>query len=135
MTDRQPGRRAHGELEAEVAAAVAAADVPLTVHEVGHVVDQDLSYTAVYTILSRLVGKGLLAKDRTDRGLVYRPAPTAATVLASQMDALLQRGPSRVAVLQSFLSTLDKSDEEYLRAWLDARRRGDGRCSPTSPWH
>lgn len=100
-------------------AAVAAADEPVTVHDIQQVVDTDLSYTAVHTILNRLVTKQLVARDRTERGHAYRPAAEAATVVARQMDALLRRGPSRAAVLRSFLSTLSSADERYLRERLD----------------
>jgi predicted transcriptional regulator len=112
-------------LEAEVMAAVGAAPSPVTVHEVGQSVDTDLSHTAVHTILNRLVDKGLLERDKTGRGHVYRPAANAATVVAHQMDALLHRGPSRAAVLRSFLRTLGEDDERYLREWLDTRHDSD----------
>ncbi|MGH3857789.1 MAG: BlaI/MecI/CopY family transcriptional regulator, partial [Pseudonocardiaceae bacterium] len=113
MRGNRSARRAHGELETGVMAAVAAAAVPVTVHEVGQTVDAELSHTAVHTILNRLVDKGLLERDKTGRRHVYRPAANAATVVAHQMDALLHRGPSRAAVLRSFLSALGEEDERY----------------------
>lgn len=121
MTGGRSERRAHGELEAEIAMAVAAAEQPVTVTEIQRLVDADLSYTAVHTILRRLIDKGLLDREKTARGNVYRPAAAAADVVAQQMDALLQRGPSREAVLQSFLGTLTEDDERQLRAWLDGK--------------
>jgi predicted transcriptional regulator len=76
----------------------------------------------VHTILIRLVDKGLVERTKTTgREHVYRPAASAATVVAGQMDALLQRGPNRAQVLMSFLDTLGGEDERYLRAWLEAR--------------
>ncbi|HEX7661196.1 MAG TPA: BlaI/MecI/CopY family transcriptional regulator [Pseudonocardiaceae bacterium] len=127
-------RRAHGELETEVAIAVAAARQPVTVHDIQQTVDVELSHTAVHTILNRLVAKGLITKERTNRGHIYQPAQDAAEVVARQMDLLLRRGPSRTAVLQSFLSTLTDQDESQLRAWLEDRRerRADTRKRPRS---
>lgn len=127
MSGRRTGRRAHGELEAEVIAALAAATAPLTVQEVQHEVDVDLSYTAVHTILHRLVTKGLVDRDPEGRGHVYRPSLGAAEVIAAHMGALLDRGPSRTEVLQSFLGTLSDEDEALLRSWL-AHKAEHGRA-------
>ena len=114
-------RRAHGELEAEVAAALAAASHAVTVHEVQRSVDTGLSYNAVHTILNRLVDKGLVDRAPAGRGHVYQPSRGAAEVIAAHMGALLDRGPSRTEVLRSFLGTLSDEDEALLRAWLDHR--------------
>jgi predicted transcriptional regulator len=121
-------RRAHGTLESEVMATVAASAEPVTVRDVRTAVDAELSYTAVHTILSRLAEKGMVERTRSGRGFAYRPADGAATVVAAQMDALLQRGPSRSAVLRSFLSTLSPEDEHDLRAWLAGRTDRPGRA-------
>jgi hypothetical protein len=42
-------------------------------------------------------------------------------VIAAHMGALLDRGPSRTAVLRSFLGTLSGEDEDQLRSWLNQR--------------
>jgi predicted transcriptional regulator len=121
MSGHRAGRRAHGELEAEVIAALAAATGPVTVQEVQRSVDLDLSYTAVHTILNRLVDKGLVDRAPAGRGQVYQPSAGAAEVIAAHMGALLDRGPSRTEVLQSFLGTLSDEDETLLRTWLNQR--------------
>ncbi|HEX3649144.1 MAG TPA: BlaI/MecI/CopY family transcriptional regulator [Pseudonocardiaceae bacterium] len=121
MSAPRARRRAHGELEAEVTVALAAATQPVTVQEVQRSVDSDLSYNAVHTILNRLVEKGLVDRAPAGRGQVYRPARGAAEVIAAHMGALLDRGPSRTEVLRSFLGTLSDEDETLLRAWLDRR--------------
>ena len=121
MSGHRDGRRAHGELEAEVIAALAAARHPATVHEVQRSVDSDISYNAVHTILNRLMDKGLVDREPAGRGHVYRSSRGAATVIAQHMGALLDRGPSRTEVLQSFLGTLSDEDEAQLRAWLAER--------------
>ncbi|HEY1570203.1 MAG TPA: BlaI/MecI/CopY family transcriptional regulator [Pseudonocardiaceae bacterium] len=121
MSVHRVRRRAHGELEAEVTAALAAAPHPATVQEVQRSVDSDLSYNAVHTILNRLVDKGLVDRAPAGRGHVYQSSQGAAEVIAAHMGALLDRGPSRTEVLRSFLGTLSEQDEALLRAWLDRR--------------
>lgn len=122
MTGYRTGRRARGELEAEVLAALGAATEPATVLEIQRWVDSDLSYNAVHTILNRLVDKGLVDRAPAGRGHVYRSSRDAATVIAQHMGALLDRGPSRTEVLQSFLGSLSHADEDFLRSWLDHHR-------------
>jgi predicted transcriptional regulator len=121
LSGQRAGRRAHGELEAEVIAALAAATEPATVQEVQQSVDTDLSYNAVHTILNRLVDKGLVDREPAGRGHVYQSSRGAAEVIAAHMGALLDRGPSRTAVLRSFLGTLSGEDEDQLRIWLNQR--------------
>src|SRR3977135_1309342 len=57
---RMTSRRAAGELEAEVLAALWAADGPLTTADVRHAVGGGLAYNTVQTILVRLYDKGLI---------------------------------------------------------------------------
>ncbi|HEX5402971.1 MAG TPA: BlaI/MecI/CopY family transcriptional regulator [Pseudonocardiaceae bacterium] len=121
MSGQRANRRAHGELEAEVIAALAAASRPATVQEVQRSVDTELSYNAVHTILNRLVDKGLVDRAPAGRGHVYQSSLGAADVVAAHMGALLDRGPSRTAVLRSFLGTLRGEDEDQLRIWLNQR--------------
>lgn len=113
------GRRPHGALETEVLGAVATAIGPVTAGEVLAALGGSLAYNTVYTILVRLVEKGLLERTGSGRGLTYRPARQAAELVAAQMRQLLQRGPDRGAVLQSFVSALSSQDEAALRAVLD----------------
>jgi predicted transcriptional regulator len=117
MSAQREGRRGHGELEAEVVAALAGG--PATVQEVLRSVDSELSYTAVHTILNRLVDKGLVDREQTARGLVYQSSSEAAMVIGRHMGALLDKGPNRTDVLRSFLGTLTDEDENLLRAWLN----------------
>lgn len=122
MSAHRARRRAHGELEAEVTAALGATPHAVTVQEVQRLVDSDLSYNAVHTILNRLVDKGLVDREPAGRGQVYQPSSGAAEVIAAHMGALLDSSPSRTDVLRSFLGTLSDEDEALLRAWLAHRR-------------
>lgn len=108
------GRRAAGELEAGVLAALWAAGEPLTAARVNEELPGDLAYTTVLTILSRLYDKGVLARHRVGRGYAYTPVEDQATRTAGQMRTLLEGGPDRAAVLSRFVSQLSAQDEELL---------------------
>ncbi len=111
---RGKGRRAAGELEAGVLAALWASDRPLTAAEVNGQLPGELAYTTVLTILSRLHDKGMLTRRRAGRGHAYAPVEDQATHTADQMRTLLDRGPDRAAVLSRFVSELSAQDEELL---------------------
>ncbi len=118
-------RRAKGSLESEVLAALWAADGPLTPAEVASAIDGDLAYTTVQTILVRLHAKGAVAREQVGRAFTYTPVLDDAGLTADRMQALLDKGGDRVAVLSRFVGTLSSEDETAL-AELLARRRQDG---------
>ena len=101
-------------LEQEVLAALWAADGPQSPTDVHAVFGGELAYTTVFTILARLVEKGLVARERSSRGHRYRPAKGEAQLAAEQMRALLSRG-SGEAVLQHFVNGLTPDEEAVLR--------------------
>ena len=82
MTDEGPARRPPGTLEAEVMDVLRAAGVPLSPGQVRERLAarqlEDLSYSTVVTIVSRLHAKGLLERERTGRAFAYRPSTTPA---------------------------------------------------------
>jgi predicted transcriptional regulator len=93
-------------LEAEVMGVLWGAGVPLSVREA---VDRlnvkrasPLAYTTVMTVMSRLAGKGILAREQQGRGFVYTPAVADTAeiavrgVLAEFGDAALARFVERV---------------------------------------
>lgn len=114
-------RRAPGELEADVLAALWRADEPLSPGQVREALGGDLAYTTVMTILTRLHDKGSVTRTRLGRAFVYTPAFEQAELAASQMRELLDRGQDRRAVLARFVGTLSRDDERTLAALL--RRR------------
>ena len=67
-------RRAPGELEADVLAALWRANEPLTPGEVREHLGSTLAYTTVMTILTRLYEKGSVTRRRVGRAFVYTPA-------------------------------------------------------------
>jgi predicted transcriptional regulator len=124
MSDEEAGRRrARGELESEVMAALWGAGEPLTPADVQAALGGGLAYNTVQTILIRLLEKDLVRRGPADRsrGHAYWPAQDAATLAATRMRATLDERPDRQAVLQQFAAGLAADDVETLRALLAAR--------------
>lgn len=119
-TPEPPDRRAFGELEGQVLAALWAADAPMVPAEVQAAVGPDLAYTTVMTILVRLHAKGLIERHKVGRAYAYRPVVDEQTVVADHVRALLERGHSRAAVLQGMIDGLAAEDESLLRDLLGA---------------
>jgi predicted transcriptional regulator len=120
-SSRMPSRRAAGELEAEVLAALWAADGALTAADVRQAVSGGLAYNTVQTILVRLYEKGLIGRVADGRRHEYFPVKGAEELAAEQMQALLSRGRDRQAVLQRFATSLSVEDARLLRAMLRHR--------------
>lgn len=115
---RPSGRRARGELESGVLAALWAADEPLTARQVRERLPGDLAYTTVLTILSRLHRKNMLVRHRKGRGYAYEPTWDEASHTAERMRTLLEHGSDREAVLARFVSELSEKDEQLLQRLL-----------------
>ncbi|MFB7497153.1 BlaI/MecI/CopY family transcriptional regulator [Streptomyces sp. NPDC056161] len=118
-------RRARGELEGEVLAALWAAGGPVSAAVV-HEQVTGAAYTTVLTILTRLCDKGLVTRRREGRGHAYAPVDDQAGLAAAGMHSLLDEGGDRAAVLARFVSELSAEDEQLLEHLLhgDLRDRG-----------
>ncbi|MGH3743296.1 MAG: BlaI/MecI/CopY family transcriptional regulator [Mycobacteriales bacterium] len=114
-------RRAKGALEAEVLAALWAADGPMTPDEARTAIDGDLAYTTVQTILVRLHEKGAVRRTPHGRGYAYAPVLDESGLVARRMRQLLDGEGDRAGVLSRFVSELRPADEAALRRAL--RRR------------
>ncbi|MBP0456808.1 BlaI/MecI/CopY family transcriptional regulator [Streptomyces montanisoli] len=112
------GRRARGQLEGEVLAALWAAGGPVSAAAVREQITGDPAYTTVLTILSRLFDKGLVTRERVGRGYHYTPVRDEAGHTAAGMRALLETGGDRAAVLARFVSELPPQDERLLEQLL-----------------
>ncbi len=123
MAEDAGRRRARGELESEVMAALWAGGEPLTPADVQSSLDGGLAYNTVQTILSRLTDKGLVLRAPAGRGRghAYWPAQDAAAMAADRMRAALDERHDRRAVLQQFAAGLGEDDAETLRALLAER--------------
>lgn len=108
-------RRAGGELEQEILAALWAAGGPLTPREVQQALGENLAYNTVQTILVRLHEKGLVQRHPDGRAHRYSPTKQPAELTAERMHLLLTAGPDRRTVLRQFVGSLDESDEQILR--------------------
>ncbi|WP_109006313.1 BlaI/MecI/CopY family transcriptional regulator [Streptomyces rishiriensis] len=129
---REPsGRRARGELESDVLAALWSADGPLTAGQVREALPGDLAYTTVLTILSRLYDKEMLVRHREGRGYAYEPVRDEPSHTAQRMRSLLEGGSDREAVLARFVSELSEQDEHVLHRLLSEHdaRTGDDRSA------
>ena len=121
--DAGPGtpRRPPGALEAAVMDVLRAACGPLSPGQVRERLTarqlEELSYSTVVTIVSRLHAKGLLERERTGRAFAYRPVDDA-SLAASQMSQALQAGMDHGAVLSRFVSGLSGRDTRMLRQLL-----------------
>lgn len=122
MDDR---RRARGSLEQEVVAVLAAASEPMTPAQVRDALSDDLAYTTVMTVLTRLHEKGTLTRSRFGRAYAYRLAGDAAELTARRMRRLLDAGEDRERVLSRFVEALSPDDEAVLAQLLHHPPRGD----------
>ena len=80
------------------------------------------------TILSRLLDKGLLERERAGRAFAYRPVADETGLAVRRMHQVLDEGPDREGVLARFLGSLSRDDERLLRRMLDeldAEEHGD----------
>jgi predicted transcriptional regulator len=120
-------RRGRGDLEAEVLAALWAADHPLTPREVADSVDRDLAYNTVQTILTRLLEKGAVDREPAGRAHAYTPVLDQAGIAARRMRAVLDRGGDHAAVLTRFLGTLSDDEKRTVAEVLRPTRRSPSR--------
>ncbi|MFF3348958.1 BlaI/MecI/CopY family transcriptional regulator [Streptomyces sp. NPDC002779] len=126
MTDhRRRRRRGQGELEGQILAALRAADGPATAGWVQERLGGDLAYTTVITILTRLLTKGAVTRERSGRAFVWTPASDEAGLAAWRMRKVLDAEQDREAVLTSFVSALDPEGESILRALLGRPKQQD----------
>jgi predicted transcriptional regulator len=116
-----PSRRPAGALEAEILALLRAAGTPLSPGQVRErlAAADELSYSTVVTILSRLHAKGLLSRQRDGRAFAYAVVDEA-SLAASRMNQALQVGHDHDAVLTRFVSGLSGRDAGLLRRLLGA---------------
>ncbi|MGX5210931.1 BlaI/MecI/CopY family transcriptional regulator [Streptomyces violaceus] len=123
---QRPQRRGQGELEALVLSALREADGPVTAGWVQERLGGDLAYTTVITILTRLLGKGAVSRERAGRSFAWTPASDQAGLAARKMRKVLDSEMDREAVLASFVTGLDPDDERLLRGLLgESRNEGE----------
>lgn len=122
---QRPRRRGQGELEALVLSALRETEEPVTAGWVQERLGGDLAYTTVITILTRLLAKGAVTRERAGRSFVWTPASDQAGLGAHKMRKVLDAERDREAVLASFVTGLGPDDERLLRELL-RRSHGEG---------
>ncbi|MGW5676616.1 BlaI/MecI/CopY family transcriptional regulator [Streptomyces sp. NPDC003860] len=115
----RPRRRGQGELEAEVLAVLQAAPGPQSTAWVQERLGGSLAYTTVITILTRLLAKGAVTREKSGRSFVWTPAADEAGLAALRMRRVLDGESDREAVLARFVTALAPGDEQVLRALLE----------------
>jgi predicted transcriptional regulator len=115
---RRSRRRGQGELEAQVLSALREAEGPATAGWVQERLGSDLAYTTVVTILTRLLDKGAVTRERAGRSFAWTPSSDEAGLAARRMRKVLDGESDREAVLASFLTALPPGDEQLLREIL-----------------
>lgn len=116
---KEPARRAPGALEAEVLNVLWSAGEPLSPTDVQARLEDDLAYTTVVTILSRLHDKGVATREKHGRSFHYATVDDEAGLAARKMTKVLDGEPDRGSVLARFVTQLSDSDEAVLRDLLD----------------
>ncbi|MFG3498292.1 BlaI/MecI/CopY family transcriptional regulator [Streptomyces sp. NPDC047928] len=115
----QPSRRrGQGELESQVLTVLWDAGEPVTATYVQERLGDDLAYTTVVTILTRLHAKGVVARERAGRSFRWTPVANEAGLAALRMRRVLDAESDREAVLASFVTALSPGDERLLRDLL-----------------
>ena len=99
--------------------ALRTADAPVTAAWVQERLGGDLAYTTVVTILTRLLAKDVVARERRGRSFVWTPTADVAGLAALKMRRLLYGESDREAVLASFVTALSPHEEQMLRALLE----------------
>lgn len=89
--------------------------------------DEELAYTTVMTVLSRLYDKGLLVRERRGRGYEYAPRFSEAGLVAHlserEVQGLLDRY-GEVALAQ-FAAAVDRADERLVARLRDTAEADD----------
>jgi predicted transcriptional regulator len=95
------------------------ASQPLAPREVRERLGADLAYTTVVTILTRLVAKGLVDRDKAGKAYLYRPRVSEADLQAGRMQALLAAAGDREGTLSRFVEGLSAREAHMLRSVLE----------------
>lgn len=86
-----------------------------TVRDVFDTVDDDLAYTTVMTVLSRLHLKGLLERRRQGRAWTYRPSMSQNEYAARAMASAFHDSDDRHGTLLHFVERLTPEEQRALR--------------------
>jgi len=104
-----------GALEGAILGQLWAAGRPLSPAEVRQAIGDDLAYTTVMTVLTRLWHKRMVDRRTRGRSFAYWPLMSEAELTAQRMRSQLERTEDRESALASFVGSLSIDDERALR--------------------
>lgn len=117
-------RRPTGALEQELLLHLWSLGHPATPAEVLDELDDDLAYTTVMTVLTRLWEKGLVVRTRRGRAFAYEPVVSEAELTARRMHESLEASSDPKAALVTFVGTLSRPQARALQMLLgDAQKQ------------
>ena len=116
-------KRPDGALEHDILKVLWAADRALQPGEVKDLLDLDLAYTSVATVLTRLHAKGLVDRVESGRAFAYTAAFEESDLAARRIVDVLSSSSDRGAVLAGFVGRLSKRDANALRRLLGQDHR------------
>ncbi len=101
-----------------------ARDEPVSVRAVHAALgDRGLAYTTVMTVLTRLVGKGLVQRRREGRAWLYRPVAGREAYVAELMLEALELSGDRGSALVHFAKSVTSDEADALRQALQQGRQ------------
>lgn len=94
---------------------------PVLVREVLEdlLLERELAYTTVMTVMDNLQRKGFLVRERVGRAYRYTPTQTREEHTASMMEDVLASAADRSAALMHFVQNIDADDLAALREVID----------------
>lgn len=116
-------KRADGELESEVLHILWGSEQPLHIVEVQELLENNLAYTSVATVLARLTAKELVQRKPLGRSYVYEPAVSHHDWYAGKMMALLHETSNHQMLLAGFVSKLSSKDRMALQSLLSEEKQ------------
>lgn len=112
-------RRPDGGLEQDVLRTLwANPDAPMTPGDVNRELGEQLAYTTVMTVLTRLWNKGLLERVQVGRAYAYRPVMSESALVGQRMSEALATSGDRHSALTQFVEQLSAKDVRHLRRLL-----------------
>ena len=115
-------KRADGELELEVLHILWGSEQPLHIGEVQELLESNLAYTSVATVLARLTTKELVQRKPLGRSYVYEPAISRNDWYSGKMMALLHETSNHRMLLAGFVSKLSSKDRLALQSLLSEEK-------------
>jgi predicted transcriptional regulator len=94
-----------------------------TVRDIAGALDDDLAYTTVMTVLSRLHRKEFVERRQQGRAWAYRPRLSQADHVAHTMTAAFNGAGDRHGALLKFVDQLTPGEQQALRDQLDRGSR------------